>query len=583
MSLSYLSAILLTALDIHKAPTPTLKLIAFSLLLLILPSFPLALTLSTALHPPPYRLDPLLGPALLHSTLLVWAVVTHALLRTFPTDGIFTPQAALTLLFALLTILNVATGRRAAAAARANPPAANQNPAYEGEAPLRDVAIVGAGVAGLVAAAALAQAGKSVVVLERRRSASSAESGADLALWPGAVSILRALGVRKEFFQRDCFPLDTVHMCNMDFDAAATATVLKTIDMAAVTAGTGERFVLVARQRLMDALRGVVPDGVVVYGADVRAVEEDEDRDWATVHFAMAGGCAPPSDFPRMDMGGSVRARVVIAADGARSVLRKHVSATHGGADAVRFRGEVCYRGVLDVGRGVGNGLSEEVRAKVVGLFPDKPSARTMRINYGAGLRSSFGYMSGSGDVAYWWVKVKTGTMPEGGKMKECSWPEPLKTLHDVTPEESFYMHAVEDSEPLGRWCSPRVVLVGDAAHVVTPNMGQGACMAAEDSFVVATELLRYWGEGDGQLEAFWEYEWVRRPYAKGVLQEARKQLMLGQLSSRFGVALRECLLKMVPMKVLVNKLKQSNFAVGKYIDEFERHVGCRKQEGITF
>ena len=412
-----------------------------------------------------------------------------------------------------------------------------------------DVVIVGAGVAGLTAAATLHDLGISVCILEKRAE-HDVDSGADLALWPGAITILKNLGVPAYFFEAHCFRLDEVHMCNMDFSDGGVE-VLKTIDMKNVTKDAGEPFVLVARTKLMAELRKLLVGKVVVqFGCNVADIEQSEND--ATVWYSDAHGerrC--------------VASRVVVGADGARSSARQHVHPhLH---DHVQYCGEVCYRGVLDITE---DDLEQEIRR----LLPDRPEKHCMRINYGAGLRSSFGYMSSTGDSVYWWVKVLTATPPAyAGKLENCTWPEPLKTLHDMTPSSQFYMHRIEDSPPLKRWSSGRVVLVGDAAHVVTPNMGQGACMGIEDAFVLSTQLYRYWRHTDGYVEAFYTYESTRREYASAVRSEARKQLWLGQLTWWWAVRMREWLLRVVPAHVLEGKLKSNCFDVTEGLEVLEQ------------
>lgn len=62
------------------------------------------------------------------------------------------------------------------------------------------------------------------------------------------------------------------------------------------------------------------------------------------------------------------------------------------------------------------------------------------------------------------------------------------------------------------RWSSSNITLLGDACHPSTPNNGQGACMAIEDAFVLATLLGEYWGQPDGHIEAFYLYEVNKYP-----------------------------------------------------------------------
>lgn len=530
----------------------------------------------------PYRLDHVLPHALLHSTMIMWGMLFHALVIRIPRDGIVSFPV---LVAGLLGGLTMRAFRKRPAktdveAGVVEDPMENDDatePVNGGgefagdtngltsakafvDTAVRkedviiscDVTVIGGGVAGLVAATTLRRMGLSVAVLERR-SVNDVDEGADLALWPGAITILKTFGVPDEFFDEECFPLDTVHMCNMDF-SNGVAKILKTIDMGAVTSGTGEHFVLVPRQKLMSALLEIVPEGVIMYDCSVVDIVESEEKENVTVSY----------DHTRTRERRSLTSSVAIGADGARSRVRKLVSSEYGGEDAIRYCGEVCYRGILEL-----SSMSSEERANVESLFPDRATDHTMRINYGAGLRSSFGYMTADGNTAFWWVKLITPSIPERSKLKECPWPEPLRSLHDLTPVDMFYMHPIEDSKSLPKWCGSRVVLIGDAAHVVTPNMGQGACLAAEDAFVLAVELAKHWKWPDGHLEAFYRYEFCRKPYAEGVATEARKQLFLGQLQAWPLVQMREWLLRVVPETVLTKTLRKNNFDVGSYVEEF--------------
>lgn len=450
-----------------------------------------------------------------------------------------------------------------------------------------DVVIVGAGIAGLAAAATLQRLGLKVIVLERRDNPIVSETGADLALWPGAISVLRELGVDSTLFERDSFPLDAVRMCKMQFggqDRTAMSSTLTEINMRAVTESTGERFVLVSRSHLVRALQKLVNADdhhtpvEVIYGASVEAVVESESRDMSIVHYVLG------SDEPRRGSR-SLTSRLVIGADGARSKLRKQIvdyvnedTVPRSASAKVEFCGEVCYRGVLDLDE-LSVDLEDQVDAIRTLLdscqlvaAEGKPAKNYMQINYGAGLRSSFGYMNSDRTLVYWWVKQVSKVEPvHSGKPDNPQWPPALQLLLQCTPEHSFYMHSIEDSQVLPRWSTPRIVLTGDSAHTVTPNMGQGACQAIEDAFVLAVYLRTYWGHVDGHIEAFYRFEQARKPYASAVKAEARVQLKLGQLRHPLAVAAREAMLRNVPPRVLEKKLRQHNFDVQPYVELFRQ------------
>ena len=103
------------------------------------------------------------------------------------------------------------------------------------------------------------------------------------------------------------------------------------------------------------------------------------------------------------------------------------------------------------------------------------------------------------------------------------------------------------------------MTLIGDACHAVTPNMGQGACMAIEDAFVLATLLKTYWDEPDGHLEAFYQYERERKLHAAKIRQGSRKKMKLGQLSHPVACWIRNTALSLLPSSFLENGLREEN------------------------
>lgn len=98
--------------------------------------------------------------------------------------------------------------------------------------------------------------------------------------------------------------------------------------------------------------------------------------------------------------------------------------------------------------------------------------------------------------------------------VKNC--PEELLNIINATPDETIIRTPLVD-----RWLWPMitpsassgfVVLVGDAWHPMTPNLGQGACCALEDSVVLARKLARAMKSGSSLEDALKEYERERLP-----------------------------------------------------------------------
>ena len=63
--------------------------------------------------------------------------------------------------------------------------------------------------------------------------------------------------------------------------------------------------------------------------------------------------------------------------------------------------------------------------------------------------------------------------------------PEFVREMILNTPKEKWFTANLQDLKPITEWQKDRVILLGDAAHATTPNMGQGACQAIEDAYVL--------------------------------------------------------------------------------------------------
>jgi 2-polyprenyl-6-methoxyphenol hydroxylase-like FAD-dependent oxidoreductase len=112
----------------------------------------------------------------------------------------------------------------------------------------------------------------------------------------------------------------------------------------------------------------------------------------------------------------------------------------------------------------------------------------------------------------------------------------------------------IYDREPLGEsWGEGRVSLVGDAAHPMTPNLGQGACQAVEGAVVLARCL----NEGGVTADALRRYERLRSDRVAMVVRRSRRVGRVGQLENPLLCRLRDRVLAMIPTKVQLRQLEE--------------------------
>jgi 2-polyprenyl-6-methoxyphenol hydroxylase-like FAD-dependent oxidoreductase len=202
--------------------------------------------------------------------------------------------------------------------------------------------------------------------------------------------------------------------------------------------------VAIQRATLHQALRDVTPDVPIRLGTWVTAVDD---------------GDAPQVNFSD----GSTRTYdVVVGADGVHSTIRTLAL----GAPPARYVGQACWRF----------------------LAHSVPDIADWTVMLGRG-RTFLTVALGHGDV-YCYADINT-TDPAGAQSEDwhrlfADFADPVPRLLDQATEAYF---ASIEEVALPTWAAHRVVLIGDAAHASSPNMAQGAAMAAEDALVLAETL----------------------------------------------------------------------------------------------
>jgi 2-polyprenyl-6-methoxyphenol hydroxylase-like FAD-dependent oxidoreductase len=270
----------------------------------------------------------------------------------------------------------------------------------------------------------------------------------------------------------------------------------------------------VHRADLQALLAREVGEGTLRLGTEVGAFEQDESG----VRVLLADGSRESAD-------------ILVGADGLRSRVRARLF----GLEEPRYAGYTAWRAVVEP--------EEELLPWGAGFE-----------SWGRGARFGCAHV-GRGRI-YWFA---TTNAPEGEKDGPpgslagakakllhlfSPWHRPVADLVEAAEEGAILRTDIYDREPLGeRWGEGRVTVLGDAAHPMTPNLGQGACQAIEDAVVLARCL----GERGATAESLRSYERLRSDRVALVVRRSRRVGSIGQAKNPAICWLRDRALAMIP------------------------------------
>jgi 2-polyprenyl-6-methoxyphenol hydroxylase-like FAD-dependent oxidoreductase len=134
-----------------------------------------------------------------------------------------------------------------------------------------------------------------------------------------------------------------------------------------------------------------------------------------------------------------------------------------------------------------------------------------------------------------------------------AGWHEPVRAIIEATPAAQILRTDISDRRPIHRWHEGRVVLLGDAAHPMTPNLGQGAGQAIEDAVV----LGRCLANADEPGAALGQYERLRIARANSIVRGSRALGAVGQLRNPVAVWLRNTAMRLTPASLALAQARR--------------------------
>ena len=338
------------------------------------------------------------------------------------------------------------------------------------------IAIVGAGMGGMAAAGTLRQAGLEVAVYEQAQR--FARIGAGIQMLPNSMQVLRGIGVESVLRERAFAPASHLNR------VGATGALVRELPMPEDRYGAP--FLCMHRAELHAALASVVPASVVHLNKKLVGLDQDGGK----VLLSFADGSSATAD-------------AVIGADGVHSAVRALIV----GADQPLHRGRIAYRAVFPAAL-----MPREISRSRTKWWGED---RHIVIYYTTRDRSEVYFVTSVPEPADWMTAESWSARGDVAELRAAyaGFHPEVRMVLDAAPE--CHKWAILERAPLATWSQGRIVLIGDAAHPMTPYMAQGAATAIEDAAVLA-RVLRDVGSGE-IAAAFRRFEAHRKPRTSAI------------------------------------------------------------------
>lgn len=370
------------------------------------------------------------------------------------------------------------------------------------------VSIIGGGIAGLTTAIALKQKGIQANIYEAAPEVRPV--GAGLALSSNAMSVYKLLGIMDEVISQGRLMASFAVLDQQ-------GRIITKADSEVISEKYGLDNFLIHRHALHDLLLSKLDPETVFTHKKAIAFRNQKDQ----VLVSFEDGSTLSTDF-------------LIVGDGIHSAIRRQLLPQ----SSPRYSGYTCWRAVMD-----------NSKLKI------SQSSETW------GTKGRFGIAPLANEQLYWFACINASrNNPKMAGMKVMDllynfkdYHQPIPQILEHTEEHQLLWNDIVDIDPIGQFAFDRIVLIGDAAHATTPNLGQGACQAIEDAFVLADEMTKR----DDFRGAFQAFEKRRMARTHFIVNTSWKMGKLAQLENGLLCSIRNFALRKTPKSISEKQLEK--------------------------
>jgi 2-polyprenyl-6-methoxyphenol hydroxylase-like FAD-dependent oxidoreductase len=360
--------------------------------------------------------------------------------------------------------------------------------------------IIGAGIGGLTTALMLKQQGFNVQVLEGAPEIKPV--GAGIVMANNAMQVYNQLGIRAKI-EKAGYRISYMRITDARFNE------LSTIDLSAFEQQYGVYNTDIHRADLQGLLAEELGLEHIKLGKRLVQVEKENGY---RLHFEDRT---------------EETSQVLIGADGIHSVVRKQLFPS----STLRDSKQICWRGIGD-------------------LELSRSYHHTAAEAWGPGKR--FGFVRLNPQQVYWYAVSNEGAETEDLLDLFQDFHPDVLDLIAATPAASVFFSRLYDLKPIHQWHHGKACLIGDAAHATTPNLGQGACQAVEDAYV----LGRLFAKGLLVEEVFQQYQSIRIKKAHQVVKTSWAIGKVSHWENPLGIGIRNFVMKNLPNAARHKQLK---------------------------